>query len=156
MYLRDSAMFLFMIVGLHHVGLSVPNLEEAITFYKDVLGFTEVFDNSWDGDRPAADQAIGLEKTSAKMQMLRAGDACIELWEYENPSPASQDPNYSPANHGWAHIALQVTDIFQEYERLTEAGMTFHRPPVTNLGQGDSAAIYGRDPFGNIVELYEP
>ena len=123
-------MFLFMIVGLHHVGLSVPDLEEAKTFYKDVLGFTEVFDNSWDGDRPEADQAIGLEKTSAKMQMLRAGNACIELWEYSNPFPASKDPNYSPANHGWAHIALQVTDIFYEYERLTKAGMTFHRPPI--------------------------
>lgn len=145
-----------MIVGLHHVGLSVPDLEEAKTFYKDVLGFTEVFDNSWDGDRPEADQAIGLEKTSAKMQMLRAGNACIELWEYSNPLPASKDPNYSPANHGWAHIALQVTDIFYEYERLTKAGMTFHRPPVTNVGEGRSAAIYGRDPFGNIVELYEP
>ena len=149
-------MFLFMIVGLHHVGLSVPDLEEAKTFYKDVLGFTEVFDNSWDGDRPEADQAIGLEKTSAKMQMLRAGNACIELWEYSNPFPASKDPNYSPANHGWAHIALQVTDIFYEYERLTKSGMTFHRPPVTNVGEGRSAAIYGRDPFGNIVELYEP
>ncbi len=149
-------MFLFMIVGLHHVGLSVPDLEEAKTFYKDVLGFTEVFDNSWDGDRPEADQAIGLEKTSAKMQMLRAGNACIELWEYSNPFPASKDPNYSPANHGWAHIALQVTDIFYEYERLTKAGMTFHQPPVTNVGEGRSAAIYGRDPFGNIVELYEP
>ena len=145
-----------MIVGLHHVGLSVPDLEEAKTFYKDVLGFTEVFDNSWDGDRPEADQAIGLEKTSAKMQMLRAGNACIELWEYSNPFQASKDPNYSPANHGWAHIALQVTDIFYEYERLTKAGMTFHRPPVTNVGEGRSAAIYGRDPFGNIVELYEP
>ena len=148
-------MFLFMIVGLHHVGLSVPDLEEAKTFYKDVLGFTEVFDNSWDGDRPEADQAIGLEKTSAKMQMLRAGNACIELWEYSNPFPASKDPNYSPANHGWAHIALQVTDIFYEYERLTKAGMTFHRPPVTNVGEGRSAAIYVRDPFGNIVELCE-
>ena len=33
-----------------------------------------------------------------------------------------------------------------------EAGMTFHAPPVQ---LGESAAIYGRDPFGNIVELYE-
>ena len=81
-----------MIVGLHHVGLSVPDLEKAKTFYKDVLGFTEVFDNSWNGDRPAADQAIGLEKTSAKMQMLRAGDACIELWEYENQYRAGTFP----------------------------------------------------------------
>lgn len=149
-------MFLIMIVGLHHVGLSVPDLEKAKTFYIEVLGFTEVFDNSWDKDRPEADEAIGLEKTSARMQMLRAGDACIELWEYQNPSPISQDPNYSPANHGWAHIALQVTDIFYEYDRLSKAGMTFHRPPVTNVGEGRSTAIYGRDPFGNIVELYEP
>ena len=38
-------MFLIMIVGLHHVGLSVPDLEKAKTFYIEVLGFTEVFDN---------------------------------------------------------------------------------------------------------------
>ena len=60
---------------------------------------------------------------------------------------------YSPADHGYAHIALQVSDIHEEYGRLIEAGMTFHEPPVE---LGGSLAIYGRDPFGNIVELYEP
>lgn len=33
------------------------------------------------------------------------------------------------------------------------AGRTFHRPPV-DLGDGPSA-IYGPDPFGNVLELYQ-
>ncbi len=58
----------------------------------------------------------------------------------------------SPADHGLAHFCLQVTDIEAEYERLRAAGMTFHAPPQQ---LGTSAAIYGRDPFGTIIELYE-
>ena len=62
--------------------------------------------------------------------MLRAGNAYIELWEYHNPQPKSLDDQYSPADHGYAHIALQVSGIHEEYDRLIEAGMTFHEPPV--------------------------
>ena len=39
-----------------------------------------------------------------------------------------------------------------EHARLSAAGMTFVGPPVDF---GEAAAIYGRDPFGNVVELYE-
>jgi len=47
---------------------------------------------------------------------------------------------------------LQVRGMAEEYQRLVEAGMTFVGPPVDF---GRSAAIYGRDPFGNVIELYE-
>ena len=141
-----------MITGIHHVAISVPDIDRAMVFYHETLGFEKVFGNSWQGDRTDADQVIGLEQTHAKVQMLKAGNAFIELWEYQIPQPKLQNPSYSPADHGIAHIALQVTDIQEEYNRLQEAGMTFHRPPVE---LGDSSAIYGRDPFGNIIELYE-
>ena len=77
---------------------------------------------------------------------------CIRDREYIEPKPEEQKTDYSPADHGIAHIALQVTDINDEFERLQTSGMTFHQQPVD---LGNSSAIYGRDPFGNIIELYE-
>lgn len=140
-----------MIVGLHHVAVSVPDLDAALAFYVDTLGFTVAFDGDWD-HKPQNDRVIGIDGTSARMAMLHAGAGHIELWEYRRPTPTTLASDYSPADHGIAHFCLQVTDIDAEYERLRHAGMTFHGPPV-QLGR--SAAIYGRDPFGNIVELYE-
>jgi len=84
--------------------------------------------------------------------MLRAGNAFVELWAYRRPAPEPKDPAYPPSNHGIAHFCLQVRDIEAEYARLSEAGMTFVGP-VQHFG--DSAAVYGRDPFGNIIEIYE-
>ena len=65
--------------------------------------------------------------------------------------PEAQSFDYSPANHGIAHIALQVTNIHDEFARLSKSGMTFHQEPVDL----ETLCIYGRDPFGNIIELYE-
>lgn len=142
-----------MIVGLHHVAVSTPNLKAAIEFYGGVLGFELVQESGWDGDFPLADRAIGLEKSAAKMAMMKLGNAYIELWQYENPPPKPKAPNYPPSDHGIAHFCLQVRDIKAEYDRLTAAGMTFVGPPQDFDG---SWAVYGRDPFGNIIEIYEP
>lgn len=143
-----------MIAGLHHVAISVSDLDAGTAFYCDAFGFEVQSQGGWDGDRPASDRVIGLEGTSCRMAMLAHHNVYLEMWEYHAPEPKPLDPKYSPADHGLAHICFQVTDIEAEYERLLEAGMTFHAPPAV-LG-GGSAAVYGRDPFGNIVEIYQP
>lgn len=139
-----------MIVGLHHVSISVSDLERALAFYRDVLGFEEVQRSVFSGDAPLADRAIGLDGVDARMAMLKAPNAFLEIWEYHHPTP--EDRRSRPCDHGYAHIALQVRGMAEEYQRLVEAGMTFVGPPVDF---GRSAAIYGRDPFGNVIELYE-
>ena len=55
-------------------------------------------------------------------------------------------------DHGITHICLDVADIDAEYEWLKSAGMTLHCPPQ---GMGGLRATYGRDPDGNVVELFE-
>ena len=35
------------IVGLNHVAISVPNLEEAVTFYTETMGFPEAYARTW-------------------------------------------------------------------------------------------------------------
>ena len=74
----------------------------------------------------------------------------MELWEYSRPEPV--DHRQRPCDYGYPHFCLQVDGIEAEYGRLSAAGMEFAGPPVNF---GGSSAIYGKDPFGNIIELYE-
>jgi len=139
-----------MIVGIHHVAISVPDLDVALAFYRDTLGFAVVERSAWNRDNPLADRAIGLPESAAKMAMLAAPNAFIELWQYSNPEPL--DRRGRPCDHGYAHFCLQVDGLQQEYDRLVSAGMKFVGPPVDF---GVAGAIYGKDPFGNTIELYE-
>lgn len=141
-----------MIVGLHHVAISVPDMNKALAFYCGVLGFEEVMSGSVDGDSEIYDRIIGLRKVSTEMRMVKVGNAYIELFEYKNPKPHAKDKAYPPSDHGIAHFCLQVKDIKAEHARLSAAGMTFVGPPVDEQVY---AAVYGRDPFGNIIEIYE-
>ena len=139
-----------MILGIHHVAVGVPDIEQALEFYCGALGFEVVQRSAFEGNNPAVEAAIGLREPAAKMAMLRGGNAHIELWEYSAPTP--RDLRSQPNDHGYPHFALEVEDIEAEHARLSAAGMTFVGPPVDF---GDSAAVYGADPFGNVIEIYE-
>lgn len=139
-----------MIVGIHHVALGVSDFEKALRFYTEALGFEVVQETEFDR-RPEVDAAIGLKDAAAKMAMLKAPNAYLELWQYTHPEP--RDLRSRPCDYGYPHFALQVADIQAEYDRLQEHGMEFVGD-VVHFGE-DSSAIYGRDPCGNLIELYE-
>ena len=139
-----------LIVGIHHVAIGVTDLEAAVVFYGEAFGFEVVQRSSFDAT-PIVDQAIGLKDAKASMAMMKGPNAFVELWQYENPEP--RDLRSSPSDLGYPHFALQVEAIEYEYERLGKLGMTFVGE-VAHFGES-SSAIYGRDPFGNIIELYE-
>ena len=139
-----------MIVGLHHVAIGVDDFDKALAFYTEALGFEVVQESEFDDD-PHANRAIGLAGVKARMAMLKAPNAFVELWQYSNPAPA--DLRSRPCDYGYPHIALQVDDIQAEYDRLISHGMEFVGE-VVHFGD-DASAIYGRDPCGNIIELYE-
>jgi glyoxylase I family protein len=82
--------------------------------------------------------------------MLKAPNAYIELWQYTNPAP--EDQRQRPCDFGYPHFALQVRGMQEEYDRLSAAGMKFVGPPVD---MGTVSAVYGQDPFGNVIEVYE-
>lgn len=139
-----------MIVGIHHVAISVDNLDAAVSFYQQAFGF-EVVQNSAFKNNKLVDAAIGLTNAEARMAMLKAPNAYVELWQYSHPLP--EDRRSRPCDLGYPHFALQVTNIDDEYDRLKAIGMTF-AGKVVHFSQ-ETAAIYGKDPFGNIIELYE-
>jgi catechol 2,3-dioxygenase-like lactoylglutathione lyase family enzyme len=141
-----------MIHGIHHTAISTGDMERALRFYRDLLGFTEVFSSTWEVGTEEVDRIVGLQDSSARVVMLKAGNACIELFQYETPRPKPNEANRPVCDHGITHLCLQVTDIDAEYARLKAAGMVFHCPPQT---RGGLRVTYGRDPDGNVVELLE-
>jgi catechol 2,3-dioxygenase-like lactoylglutathione lyase family enzyme len=92
--------------------------------------------------------------TSARVCHLALENLLIELFQFGDCAPKPQDPARPVIDHGITHICLAVTGLDEEYARLSAAGMRFHSPP-TDVGVPGVRTVYGRDPFGNVIELEE-
>lgn len=150
------------VCGVHHIGVSVPDLAKARAFYIDLLGAVEeVPPLSW-RDNSFIDTVVGLKGSVANQFMCRLGNTHIEVFEYLEPRSPSQDQDRGVNNFGYTHFAVQVDDLRACYERLLAAGIRFHAPPVfetiTEHPDGSKtgyAATYCRDFFGNVFEIME-
>jgi catechol 2,3-dioxygenase-like lactoylglutathione lyase family enzyme len=138
--------------GIDHTAISVPDIQKALAFYCGVLGFQVVFEAGWPVGAAPLDTLVGLRDSSSKVAMIAFGSTRIELFEYATPAPRAQDPRRPVSDHGYTHICLRVSGIAGEYERLRKAGMVFNSEPVD---LGPDVCVYGRDPFGNTIELIE-
>jgi len=143
-----------MILGVNHVALSVPDMDRALAFYGDLLGFEKLSDAGWPAGTESADRILAVEGTSARVCHIGMSNLLMELFEFGDCVPEPQHPRRPVIDHGITHICLAVTDLDEEYARLSAAGMAFHSPP-TDVGIPGVRTVYGRDPFGNVVELEE-
>jgi len=141
-----------MINGIHHTAISVSDLDRAVKFYRDVLGFQVRTGDHWEVGTPEADTVVGLQNSAARFLMLWAGNTHIELFEYSSPTPTPRRPDTRVCDHGYTHICLDVSDIDAEYKRLAQIGMTFNGSPQSIMGV---RTMYGRDPDHNVIEFQE-
>lgn len=141
-----------MIKAIHHLAISTTNLDRSIDFYCNQLSFELEGRWQWEIGSTEVDEIISLTDSSAEYVMLKLGDFRLEIFEFFTPEP-KQLKTPRACDHGLAHFCLEVEDIHFEYDRLKEAGMTFHSP--VKIVEGD-ACTYGRDPDGHIVELVQP
>jgi glyoxylase I family protein len=135
----------------HHVAISVQDLDRALEFYRDLLGF-EV---DWDKDHYSGERmsrVVGLQTADAHVVMLKGYGMRLELFKYYTPVGKIDKPKRQ-CDFGLIHFALSVQDIHQIYERLFQAGVQFNCPPQ-NLRRG-VWATYMKDPEGVTIELVE-
>lgn len=142
-----------MILGVHHPALSVPDMAAAIAFYCGKLGFEPVMQAELPSGVAMLDDAFGLDDAGCKVAMLHKGNSCIEVFEFRAAGARDGSEGDRPAHrHGISHICLAADDYDADYAALKEAGVVFNTEPV---GGPPSRWAYGRDPFGNIIELLE-
>jgi catechol 2,3-dioxygenase len=120
-------------VDIGHVHLKVADLERAIGFYRDVLGF--------DLMQQVGDQAAFL---SAGGYHHHIG---LNTWESKGGSPPP------PGTTGLYHVAIRYptrTALADALKRLVD-----NQVPISGASDhGVSEAIYLHDPDGNGIELY--
>jgi catechol 2,3-dioxygenase-like lactoylglutathione lyase family enzyme len=150
------------IQGVHHIGISVPDISKARAFYIDLLGGVEdVAPLAW-ANNPFIDSVIGLKDSAARQFMCRLGNTYLEVFEYSQPRSPAQDLDKGVHHFGYTHFAVQVDDILAVHAKLLAAGIRVHAPPsmanITVAADGSKrgyAATYCRDWFGNVFEIME-
>ena len=139
-----------MILGLHHAAMAVPAIQKAVDFYCGVVGFEIVMDMALPTELPGMAQAMGIEDCGCQVRMIKKGNSCIELFEFQKTAAGDST---RPVNlQGITHFALVSDDFQADYDRLAANGVDFNAPPY---GASPNLFAYGRDPFGNVVELLE-
>ena len=120
-------------VDIGHVHLKVADIDRALGFYRDVLGF--------DVTQRYGDQAAFL---SAGGYHHHIG---LNTWESRGGSPPP------PGTTGLFHVAIRYPDrrtLADALRRVFDAGI-----PISGAtDHGVSEAIYLRDPDQNGIELY--
>ena len=119
---------------LGHVVFYVKNLQQSLSFYRDLLGFKEI-GRVFDG----AAAALTSGRTHHELLLIQVGDA---------PGPPSG------RRRGLYHIGIKVGDSLDE---LRAAKQELERAGIPIDGISDhtvSQSLYLRDPDGNEVELY--
>ena len=135
----------------HHVAISVQDLEQALKFYRDLLGF-EV---DWDMDHRCGEtmsKVVDLPEADAHIVMLKGYGTRLELFNYHTPVGTECGPKRQ-CDFGLTHFAFSVKNIHQLYERLHKAGVRFNCPPQ-ELRPG-VWVMYMKDPEGVTIELVE-
>jgi glyoxylase I family protein len=139
--------------GIHHLAVSVPSLKAAEEFYVDKLGMEK--STRWDFEASEeGDKISGLKNAAAKTLMVKAGNLYLELFEFSSPIPKTQGDERPVCDHGYTHLAFDVDNenIEKVYKDWEAAGVRWHHPLKNDEEEGVKNA-YGRDPFGNVIEI---
>lgn len=123
------------VLGIHHIGLTVANLPQAQSFFKQAAQFAP-----W---RAARQLDFGGQYT-----LLCNVNAGLML----SQATVLHDPVRRPVcEAGITHICLQTPSIDSVHSALFAAGASFHSDPI-DLGTG-YLYCYGRDREHNVIEL---
>lgn len=143
-----------LVLGFHHPGIVVPDLERGMAFYSQLLGYEVILQSAWEADSAFFNQIVGLQGSAARFCMLKGPNAYLELFEYSAPAPRARTAPCQANEMGIRHIAFVVADAERAVQRCVALGGTKINDPV--VAPGRAAAVYCRDPFGNLLEFVKP
>ena len=146
------------LVGADHVGLTVPDISEAVSWFREIMGAEAplTFGPISDPTGTLMHDLLDVDPRAVidQITVLRIGQSAnIELFQYEAPVERTTHPR----NSDWSghHVAFYVTDIDAAVAYMESKGVQkFLGPfPITDGPAAGQTINYFRTPFGTYIEL---
>ncbi|HET6561281.1 MAG TPA: methylmalonyl-CoA epimerase [Marmoricola sp.] len=132
-------------VAIDHVGIAVPDLDAAITFYRDTFGMRVLHEET-------------NEEQGVREAMVGVGDSgsCLQLL-----APLNEDSTIAKFldrnGPGMQQLAYRVTDVEEVSRILRERGVrTLYDAPRRGTSDSRINFLHPKDAGGVLVELVEP
>jgi catechol 2,3-dioxygenase-like lactoylglutathione lyase family enzyme len=144
------------IARLDHIGITVPDLAAAHSFFTDVLGCEYLYrlgpfqdTGHWMSEHLNVDDRAVMRR----LHFYRlGGQAIFEVFQYDAPDQASSPPLNSDV--GGHHVALYVADLDAALEALHHNGLRVLGEPTTSRGASQGQRwVYFLSPWGMQFEL---
>jgi methylmalonyl-CoA/ethylmalonyl-CoA epimerase len=132
-------------VAIDHVGIAVPDLDEAFAFYKEAFGMAVVHEET-------------NEEQGVREAMVAVGDSgsCIQLLAPLSPE-STIGKFLGRSGPGLQQLAYRVTDIDQVSAILRERGLRLlYDAPKRGTSNSRVNFVHPKDAGGVLVELVEP
>jgi methylmalonyl-CoA epimerase len=131
-----------MIDKIHHVGIAVHSVDEALKFYRDVLGLhVHAMDN--------------VEDQGVRAALLTIGESEIELLEPTSPE-ANMAKFLERRGEGLHHICFQTADVDGDLETLKAKGVELVDQKSRGGLAGMICFLHPKASRGVLVELATP
>lgn len=148
-------------VAFNHVGVVVSDINAAIAWYSEVMGFTLVagpMDLTSDGaEGPKVLDVLGGKLEHLKIAHMSTGNGVgFELFEPVDPPLEKRENTIEFWRSGFFHICVTDPDVEGLVKTIVETGgkqlsqIWPDRPPPKE----EFRMCYCADPFGNVVEVY--
>ncbi len=143
-----------------HIGITVPDINKAVTFYEEVMGWYVIMSPSI--VQKESDTAIGQMCMDVfgddweyfEIAHLSTSDGIgIELFSF--PHGVKEAPEFNPFNTGLFHFCVQDPDIENLTNKIVEYGGK-QRMPIREYYPNEKPykMVYVQDPFGIVFEIY--
>jgi lactoylglutathione lyase family protein len=143
-----------------HIGITVPDINKAVTFYEEVMGWYVIMSPS--KVQKESDTAIGQMCMDVfgddweyfEIAHLSTSDGIgIELFSF--PHGVKEAPEFNPFNTGLFHFCVQDPDIENLTNKIVEYGGK-QRMPIREYYPNEKPykMVYVQDPFGIVFEIY--
>lgn len=129
-------------LAVHHIGVAVPSIDDAMHFYGDKLGLSIV-------------DTLDLPDRQLKVAMVKTANTLIELLEPTDPDStiARFLERRGPGLH---HLCFGTPDIREHLRDLRDKGVELIDSEPRPGAQGDVAFLQPSSGLGVLFELLQP